>query len=965
MTNLAATQEFRLATEREDAILLRVRGILHKSLWVLWLFLVVPSYHFVFAEEAGQTTGSLAGVVKDESGAPLSGVLITIDSAGETRSAASGEDGTFAFPFLAPGISILRADLKDFATITQSVEIRSGQRMNLILTMSSVLHEEIKVTGVFPRVDRSTATLTSISEELTKSLPLQRSLGDIIQMAPGVIDGRIGGANLSISGATGWENTYIVNGVNVTNPAFGGLGTIRVINQTFLPGNSLPLEAIYKTQIITAGFEPEYGESQGGVINVVTKTGGNQFHGAAHFYTTPQSEATELSDPGYEMETGAEIGGPILKNKVFFHGAYNLTASKSILFLNPEFPGYDVLPEVPAESLQHAYSLKISANLTRDHSLDFSAFGSPSHFPLSNQNGWQLDSAVDPRMAQSEWDFGSTNQQLRWSGTLSSSMLFEAQVARAYDQFVFTPTPLSKNVPRVFDQDFIDVGGFGGDTNSFSTRWQYGVKFTNDWNRHQLRYGFQYDDISYSEAFHRSGGVFVFPDGTVAENGYVINIVGDPEDPIYRVGATVPGVETQTSTKYAYAFAQDSWNLTSRLNVILGLRWEQQVLSEDRESRHMNFGSSWAPRVGATYDYLDNGTAKLFFHYGRFYERLPNYAAASLSTFYVASTVCEDSDLTDCGPVEIRLSSYFYGTGTQEFEGHENSTSPFIAKRAYSNEWSGGIEQELKGGFSFRANVIFRKLERVLDTVGLNPDLPCQPLSNGYCAPPAQKLEDWYRGSSSIFVFTNVDGHIPGIPALERNYATLQISAQKRFSQQWQLLGSYAYARLTGNYTGDDRSGVADFGVSPMAPFTYISGPLENDIRHVVKVFGSYSVRNLTSGVAFHFQTGRPVTRMMQVWQSAFAATAVLQEPRGASGRTDSISNVDLHADYRLPFFRDQRISIGADLFNVFNTQGVTAIDELEFILHEDGGVEFNETYLQPVDIQPGRSIRLLLRYTF
>jgi len=831
--------------------------------------------------------------------------------------------------------------------------------------MKTSLHEEISVLAETPGVDRtSTTTVTKISNQVTEVLPLKRSLGDIIKMTPGVVDGRIGGANVSISGASGWENTFIINGVNVSNPGFGGLGTFTPAH-LFMLDNGLPLDSILETQIITAGFEPEYGESQGGVVNVITKSGGNQFHGSTHFYSTPYADQTVLSGVNYEIETGAELGGPILKDKLFFHGAYTLTASKTTNFLDPELPGYSVLPEYPEKSYNNAYSFKISANPKTNHSLEFSAIGSPSFLPLSIHDGWQLDTAVNPNMAASEWHFGNNSQQLRWSGALKSNFFIEAQVGRAYDEFIVTPTPLSENVPRTRDfTQGIDIGGFGGDTNFFDTNWQYGVKFTSLWNRHQFRYGLQFEDIDHSEANHRTGGVFVFPDGSVAQNGY---IVFKKDEHVYQVNAGVPGIETQTTTKYVYSFVQDSWDITSRFNINLGLRWEQQILREDQENRRVNFGNNWAPRIGATYDYLNNGNSRLFFHYGRFYERLPNYAAAFLSTFYNANAYFSDPELTDLiGYDPATKAAYFTGRASLEFEGHENSDSPFVAKLAYTNEWSGGIEQEIQPGFSLRANVVFRKLERALDTVGLTSDVPCEPASN--CYPPPQTLENWFNGSGSFYIFTNVDGHIPGIPALERNYGSFQLSVEKRFSDQWQILGSYTYARLTGNYAGDDRSGAADFAVSAMAPFNYVSGPLPNDIRHVVKLFGNYQLQNLNTGIAFYFQTGSPRTKSIGLSQDpvGFVSSFILEEPRGASGRADSITNIDLHADYNLPGFRDQKFTIGADVFNVFNSQGVIVFEDVEGNYYgHDPELYPNPDFLNPTEIQQPRTYRILLRYSF
>ena len=175
---------------------------------------------------------------------------------------------------------------------------------------------------------------------------------------------------------------------------------------------------------------------------------------------------------------------------------------------------------------------------------------------------------------------------------------------------------------------------------------------------------------------------------------------------------------------------------------------------------------------------------------------------------------------------------------------------------------------------------------------------------------------------------TNVDGHIPGVPALTRNYEAVEITAEKRLSSRWQLLGSYRYARLTGNYEGGDQNfgPAGNYALSPFTQFTWAEGPLPNDIRHMVKLFGSYQLlSNLNTGIAFYFQTGRPITPIIGVIDYG----EFLYAPRGDLGRTDSVTSVDIHADYAIPIFRKQQISVGLDIFNVFNAQALTSIDQL------------------------------------
>ena len=139
----------------------------------------------------------------------------------------------------------------------------------------------------------------------------------------------------------------------------------------------------------------------------------------------------------------------------------------------------------------------------------------------------------------------------------------------------------------------------------------------------------QFQDISFWSVDGRSGGPFKLSNGQVS-SGYVIDIQEERFglDQVYRVRAHIPPATLQTRTEYLNWFVQDSWNLSSTLNVDFGIRWEQQqIQGEGQGSFGTTFGNNWAPRVSLTYDYLKNGNSKLFFYYGRFFQKLPNDVA--------------------------------------------------------------------------------------------------------------------------------------------------------------------------------------------------------------------------------------------------------------------------------------------------------------------------------------------------
>jgi hypothetical protein len=957
-----------------------------KSLVIFVALIVLHSSHLVFAQGVGNTTGTASGDVTDDVGLPLEGVLISVNGAVGTNTATTDARGKYIFPYLNPGQYNFRAELAGFTTVEQiDIRIGLGQRIDVSFKMKPVLQESVTVTSHSPLLDlTSTKTATNISEQLIQKIPIGRSLANVIFFAPGVADAGLGGANFSISGAAGSENTYIVDGAVVTDPGFGGLGS-----SSFRFGGhgdrALPVDSISEVQVITAGFDPEYGEAQGGIINVISKSGGNDFHGAAHFYGTPKDAGTVFYQRDYELDTVAEIGGPILKNKLFFYTSYNWTSSKNTIFLNPEWPGYSVLHESSSKNISSTYSLKISANLTPLHLLTFTASGGPTFRPLANQDGNGLDSYTDPRKAQSEWRLGTDSQVLRWNGTVRENMFLEAQFARAHNWFKDIPNPEFKDLPAFFDftlrNEGTDVGGYGGDFNSASNSLQYSVKFTNLWKDHQFRYGIQFEDISFNFFPWRTGAGFTLPTGEIITNGYRVDANTGEElglcqyPKIYVVTFGVESGRYPTSTKYLNWFAQDSWNLRPDLNLQLGIRWEQQLIQGDlKDAPGLTFANNWAPRLGVTYDYLKNSNSKLFLYYGRFFERIPNFLAVNLMPLATYQAWYEDADLT----VLIEDPTLFGADQNPfwkyvEVEGSGNSKSPFRPKAQYSEEWSGGIEQEVKPGFLLGAHIIFRRLARVIDDYKIDTLSPCTPDKNGNCVQPPLRLDDW-DSYSSRSILTNVDGHVPGLPAAVRDYRALEITAQNRFSDRWLFLGSYRYARLMGNYEGGDQNvgSSADFALSPLTKFTYSEGPLSNDIRHMVKLFNSYEVlNNLNAAVAFYFQTGRPITPLAAVQTSIGISDAVyLLYARGAFGqRTDYITQIDVHADYSIPVRRNQQLTFGLDVFNLFNSEGVLEVDDVREVSSveelREGVANTSDTFLDPTRTQQSRTFRILLRYSF
>jgi hypothetical protein len=938
----------------------------------------------LLGQSLGDTTGTLTGITKDESGIALPGALITLTSATGTRSVTTDQFGTFIFPYVIPGTHIVKAELQGFSTIEQTdVTVSLGHRTEIVFVMKSGIQETLTVQGA-PVIDpTSTTTGMNITDEMYLNLPMGRSFIDAIDLAPGVAESGLRG-NPSISGASGLENTYIIDGVNITNPGFGAISSFAIFYGSL--GSGFPIDFIDEVQVKTAGFEPEFGEALGGVVNVITKTGSNQFRGTVYSYFTPlegereqldfQESLTTNVDDRDVIEGGVELSGPFLKDKLFFYGAYNPRRISTTFSNDPNAPEAEAFPETTNTRITHSYAAKLTSNITTNHALEFSVFGDPSDSDQGFQDGFGL-TFTDPELVLLGLHFGSNSQTGRWAGILTSSMFIEAQFARTYVSLQETLSEQG-NQWRYRDRTgpvIIDSGGIGGHLQNFGTNLQYNLKLTNVWKTHQFGYGLQYQDIDYSggQFLIFSGPTFTAFNGQQTSTGALINIrpgrfIGRPDlEKVYIANSFFAELPAPSTTAYLNWFVQDSWNLTSFLNLKIGIRWErQQMKGRTQNSEEITFSNNWAPRFGATYDYLRNGKSKAYFHYGRFYEKIPNELASSAFTqsAFVQSAFF-DAALTqpipDTGIITV--------IGPFEVEGHGLSTSSFKAKSQFSDEWVIGADQEIRNGFSLGARFIYRTVGRVLEDIYVNLDAVCVPLSDGTCVAPGLTAEEYLSGVNYKPFLANLDGHYPVFPELSRDYKALELTFEKRLMQNWLILGSYRYAHLTGNYEGlyhreSDQSApnvtlTADFANSPLLGFAYDEGPLPNDIRHSVKIFGSYQWEiGITAGIGLRFQSGRPISNFSAFTPYSYAS---LPTPRGSKGRTDSVSSIDIHADYNIHLGSSHdTITLGVDIFNLFNSQAAVEVQEISDI---DGFP--NADFLKPIQFQDPRSIRFLMRFSF
>src|SRR6266705_5374434 len=245
-----------------------------------------------------QTKGSIKGTVVDINGAVVQNARVTVTGEKTVNRVATTDDGgVFEVHNLTPGSYRVKAEQTGFkAAAVSEVEVFVGKTTALRLTLEvGNISEVVEITAGTAVVDQSsTAVGANLDDELFHNIPVQRGVTGLFYLAPGTTDSLGGGtANPSISGGSPLDNLYIADGVSITDSAFGGLGVFSRVYGTL--GVGINTAFIKEVQVKTGGFEPQYGQSQGGIVNIIIKSGTNQWHGSAFGFSQPGQFEAERS----------------------------------------------------------------------------------------------------------------------------------------------------------------------------------------------------------------------------------------------------------------------------------------------------------------------------------------------------------------------------------------------------------------------------------------------------------------------------------------------------------------------------------------------------------------------------------------------------------------------------------------------------------------------------------------------
>jgi hypothetical protein len=926
---------------------------------------LVPVLLAVAPRASSQTTSSIVGRVADEAGAPLPGATVEASSPAlqGTATAATDLQGRYRLTLLPPGVYAVTFTLQGFAKERQTnVVVALGRETSLNADLHLSTKVEASVTSEASAIELTSSGVgTSLDQRAVTTLPSGRNYSSVAQVVPGVSSDanpeNTGQSTISIYGSTGAENSFYIDGVNTTGAEYG------------FQGKELNFEFIQAVDVKTGGYEAEFGRSTGGIVNVITKSGGNEFHGDVFgYYDSDRLQAkaepvvSTTTSAGYtRKDYGLGLGGYILKDRLWFFGAYDRVDNTQDNTL-PEGPRAGEVAR--SKSTRDLASGKLTFKLTQNQTFTGTLFLDPrDDTGAINDSTHSLNG--DPLTYDGKKSFGGTDAALRYEGLFGGTWLFTLQGARHKEKNDVGPASAAGDVIQYLDNqnNFYQTGGFGLIENKDFTRDMLTFSTTAYFGSHEAKFGLEYERESANVLKRYSGGQQV----TVFANSV------NPGKPIYShfywttpaatvANAPVSALNASPEHKVTTLYLQDKWTVFPNLTVNLGVRWDRQQIIDASGVTQIDLKHDFAPRFGFAWDPARDAKTKIYGSYGRYYEQLSmDLVIRSFSyerqpkivNYSPTSTAQDPAAESDFGQVSNILGGF-----TEPAD--PNLRNQFI------HEFILGGEREVAKDVVVGLKGIYRYYGEVIE------DFLCQ--NDGtYC------IGNPGKGIMERLYTLDYSQTFPS-PEAKRTYKAVQLDVTKSFSNNWWGQASYILSKLEGNFDGL-YSPFTNVGADPniSAAFDYYDfftdgknlnritndGPLSNDRRHQFKLSGYYVLPfGLSVGATGFFRTGTPITRYG--YSDAYGRYEFFLRPRGAEGRTPSDYDVDLHLGYPLAL-GPVKVNVLVDVFNLLNTQKPVLLDQRYGFQEADNfaATPANPGYLQPVLRTPPTTVRLGARVSF
>jgi hypothetical protein len=910
---------------------------------------------------AGQEQrASIEGLVRDSSGGVLPGATVVAKGPAlpAGTSTVTNDQGIYRFPGLPPGQYEVNAELQGFtpAKVT-NIDLFLGQikSIELVLSLGAVT-ESVQVTAESPLIDvKQNSAGANLHREFIAKIPRGRDFTSVVTVAPGANnESKLGG--ISIDGASGAENIYVIDGINTTS--------IR----TGQSAKGLITDFVEEIQVKSSGYNAEFGGSMGGVINVITKSGTNAFMGDFGMYYSgnnlngavrptlrlnPTNNAiseyvTYPDDDLSRLEPGGTIGGPVFQNKAWFFAGYmpSLQTTDRTAPFNSNSTTATKTRKDQTQNFTGNVNAQLSQKLRGKFAVNIDNFKRVGL--LHNQDGTSNPSAV--------FGIDQTQPSSTYSGQLDYVANDKLYLAARVGYFRYD-THDSDAVPNelrwIHSRPSINFPGVPSDLQRQSG---FSNILSNSRIDHDLytRFGVNFD-MSY---FANFAGQHTFKAGVQLDR-YANDVFSGEQQPViqlwwgdtriandgtshrgafgyyhWRQFQTTGAVESNSVGLYL----QDSWTLNNRLTINAGLRTERERVPAFRTDLggseypiDFSFGEKLAPRLGFAYDVRGDGRSKIYGSWGYFYDlmklEMPRGAFGGdkwIQSYYTLDTPNWDTiGVNGNFPGTFIESIDFRHTGSQPGDcatpAHPdaNCIDPDL-KPSRQQEFTVGLDHELNARTSVGIRYVHKQIDYTIDDVGI-------------IVPGAELF--LYANPGYGLAEHTIGTQYPAQPPAKRDYDGVEVRAQRRMTNGLLVNASYLYSRLYGNFSGlasSDENGRSSPNVNRFFDGIYMSfdqfgnptyGRLGTDRPHQAKAQVVYDFPfGTTIGFNQYLANGTPISRQVSNFGLPFFYLG-----RGSEGRTPAYFQSDLYLQHVLRFGH-QSVQVSANILNLFDQDIVTDI---------------------------------------
>jgi hypothetical protein len=929
-------------------------------------------------------TATLRGQVTTAEDAALPGVVVTVTSPAlqGSRSATSESNGAYLIPLLPPGDYRVTFEIEGFATAERTIKLSATQTSTLDIEMVlEGVTEEIVVTGTYETIAAAGQAATTYNyKEVIEKLPVNRNIRDAVLLTPGVNPTGPTRA-ITISGSLSFENLFLVNGVAITENLRGQ------------PFDLFIEDAIEETTTSTSAVSAEYGRFGGGVVNTITKSGGNELHGSLRTnFTNDDWESRNPLSPERTDEINetyeATLGGWLWKDRAWYFLAgrdlerIGTANTGRVQLFNGVFSEQVSFPEGRD---QQRYEGKLTLSPFQGHRLTAS-YLEIDDVELGNRfiaNVLDTASVTDRELPQKL-------QALNYNGVLTDSFFVEAQYSER--EFTFLNSG-SRFTDRIGGTLFVDQ--------PTGARWHSptfcGVCTPEERNNenlllkasyflsseslgsHDIVVGYDtFNDIRTANN-HQSGSDFrILLSGTVQQGGQLFPVFLPEDEGDGTIIQWNPIFLSSRGTDFitnSY-FVNDRWRLNDKWSFNLGVRYDEND-GEDAEGKKVASDSKVSPRLSMTWDPKGNGDWLFQAGYGSYVSAIASTQAdatsqggnpAAFQFWYRGPAINGPGQaLVPADTALQMLWDWFDSVG-----GTANVNNPNLLRALnipggttvigggsldspHTTEYSLSTTKRLGAKGLVRADLVHRE--------GHDFYVARTDLSTGQVTTPT-------GGRADLQVIENDDS------ILERVYDGLHTQFQYRFTDRLNVGGNWTWSHARGNWNGEIgtsgpvRSGVLSYPEYFDLAWNNPRGDLEIDARHRVRLFGTYDIfrtehHTLNVALLQSFNSGQPYGASGPVNTRPFVANPGYAVPPASVTywftnrdrfKTDDIYTTDVSLNYSFlwgAFGKQFEIFVQPEVLNVFDDEGVELINTTVFTRTNSstrGLVTFNPFTEEPVE---------------